>query len=188
LASGSRYRADLLGRLQLPFLIIKPDLDESALTNEAPAQTAMRLSIAKAEAIAQHHPGSLVIGSDQVADLSGASIGKPGTAAAARAQLHAMRGRTLVFHSGLALVNADTGAVQSRVVASSVTFRNLTDDEIEHYLQRENALDCAGSAKSEGLGIALIAAIKSDDPTALIGLPLIALADMLRTEGLGILA
>ncbi|MEP7154324.1 MAG: Maf family nucleotide pyrophosphatase [Betaproteobacteria bacterium] len=187
LASSSRYRAELLSRLQIVFETVKPDLDEVALPAETPASTALRLSIAKARYVAAARPGALVIGSDQVADFSGLHVGKPGTIEAARQQLRSMRGRELVFHSGLALVNADTGETQSRVVATLVRYRELTDIEIEHYLQRESALDCAGSAKSEGLGIALIASMQSDDPTALIGLPLIALGEMLRNEGLHIL-
>lgn len=132
-------------------------------------------------------PNCLIIGSDQVADLMGVHIGKPGTTAAAREQLRAMRGHELVFHSGLAVINSDTGAVQSRIVPTTVRFRDFADAEMEHYLEREDALDCAGSAKSEGLGIALIASMQSDDPTALIGLPLIALTEMLRNEGFGVL-
>ena len=183
LGSSSRYRAELLNRLQLPFETAKPDLDESPLLNEAPAETAIRLAVAKAKAIAAGNPGSLVIGADQVADFGGRHIGKPGTLEAAREQLRAMSGHKLVFHSGLALINADTGHVQSRIVATRVEYRVLTETAIENYLQRESALDCAGSAKSEGLGISLMAAMESADPTALIGLPLIALSQMLRNEG-----
>ena len=187
LASTSRYRAELLARLRLPFDIAAPDANESPLPNEKPAQTALRLSLAKARSVCAAHPGSLIIGSDQVADLNGLPIGKPGTSDGARRQLQSMRGQLLVFHSGIALVDADTGREQSAVVVTAVRFRHFTDDEIEHYLEHENALDCAGSAKSEGLGIALIAAMQSDDPTALVGLPLIQLTTMLRTEGVGVL-
>ena len=162
-------------------------MDEAALPGEAPSAAAIRLSINKAYAVARGRTGTLVIGSDQVADLAGIHIGKPGSTKAAREQLHAMSGQELVFHSGLALVNSDSGNTQSCIVATRVRYRKLTDTEIENYLAREPALDCAGSAKSEGLGIALIATMQSDDPTALIGLPLIALAGMLRNEGIDIL-
>ena len=188
LASTSRYRAELLQRLRFPFEVTQPKADESPLPNEKPAQTAARLSLAKAESVMKAFPGSLIIGSDQVAELNGLPIGKPGTLAGARQQLRTMRGKTLVFHSGIALINADTGSVQSSVVPTTVRFREYSDTEIEHYLEREDALDCAGSAKSEGLGIALIAAMQSDDPTALVGLPLIALATMLKNEDYGVLA
>jgi len=188
LASTSRYRAELLARLQLPFDAVRPHADESALTGERPADTALRLSVAKAQSLREAHAGCLIIGSDQVADLHGEPIGKPGHPDRARAQLRSMRGQTLIFHSGLALLDADSTRVQSCVVPTTVRFREFTDAEIDCYLQREDALDCAGSAKSEGLGIALIAAMQSDDPTALVGLPLIALAGMLRREGVVVLA
>ncbi len=187
LASTSGYRAELLRRLQIPFELARPDIDESPLANEKPAETAIRLSIAKASYIAKTTPNCLIIGSDQVADLNGTHIGKPGTATAARDQLRAMRGRELIFQSGLALINSDTGALQSCIVPTIVCFRDFTDAEIECYLEREDALDCSGSAKSEGLGIALMTSMQSDDPTALVGLPLIALAGMLRNEGLSVL-
>ncbi len=188
LASTSRYRADLLKRLQIPFGITKPNVDESPLPHEGPALTASRLSLAKAKSVCAAHPGSLIIGSDQVAELDGLPIGKPGSRDGARRQLRAMRGQILVFHSGIALVDADSGRAQSTVVATTVRFRHFSDIEIDHYLERENALDCAGSAKSEGLGIALIASVQSDDPTALVGLPLIQLITMLANEGIGVLA
>ena len=188
LASTSRYRAELLQRLRIPFEVTKPDADESVLPNEPPAQTAARLSLAQARSVGNAFPGSLIIGSDQVAELNGTPIGKPGTPARARQQLQAMRGQILVFHSGIALFNADSGRVQSSIVPTTVRFREYSDAEIEHYLEREDALDCAGSAKSEGLGIALISSMQSEDPTALIGLPLIALAAMLDNEGFGVLA
>jgi len=188
LASTSRYRAELLSRLLLPFKAVRPDTDETPLSGEKPAETALRLSIAKAQSLRQQHPDALIIGSDQIADLNGLAIGKPGDRLRAREQLMAMRGQSLVFHSGLAMLNAKTGRVQASVVPTTVRFRDFGDGEIEHYLQKENALDCAGSAKSEGLGIALIAAVQSEDPTALIGLPLIALGEMLRVEGVHILS
>ena len=188
LASTSRYRAELLQRLRLPFEVAKPDADESPLALEKPAATAARLAAAKAASVVNAFPGALIIGSDQVAELNGLPIGKPGTVEAARRQLRAMRGQVLVFHTAIALINADSGDVQAAVVPTTVSFRDYSEAEIEHYLEREDALDCAGSAKSEGLGIALIAAMHSADPTALVGLPLIALAAMLKNEGVGVLA
>ena len=188
LASTSRYRAELLQRLKIPFTTCKPDADESPLPRETPPRTALRLSLAKATSVAANHPGALIIGSDQVAELDGYPIGKPGTRDAARRQLQSMRTKRLVFHSGIALVNAHTGCAQSTIVATTVRFRNCSDAEIEHYLDHEDAFDCAGSAKSEGLGIALIESMQSDDPTALVGLPLIALCSMLREEGFDVLA
>jgi septum formation protein len=188
LASTSPYRAELLRRLQLPFNAAHPDVDEVPLQGEKPVETALRLSLAKAASISDAFPGSLIIGSDQVADLNGNPVGKPGTRERAHEQLLAMRGQTLVFHSGIALLNSDTGKTQSTVVATTVRFREYADNEIESYLDRENALDCAGSAKSEGLGIALVASMQSDDPTALVGMPLIALVNMLRHEGVEVLA
>ena len=187
LASTSRYRAELLERLRLPFVVTQPHTDESPLPDEKPAQTAARLSLAKAASVVKAFPESLIVGSDQVADLNGMPIGKPVTRERARHQLRIMRGQTLVFHSGIALINAKTGNMQSLVIPTTVHFREYSDAEIEHYLEREHALDCAGSAKSEGLGIALIAAIQSDDPTALVGLPLIALVAMLKNEECGVL-
>jgi septum formation protein len=187
LASTSPYRAELLRRLRLDFVTAKPDTDETPHDGESPSQTALRLSIAKARSIASQFPDSLIIGSDQVAELAGLPIGKPGSLALAREQLRSMRGRTLVFHSGLALVDGASREAQSAVVPTTVRFREYADDEIERYLELEPAVDCAGSAKSEGLGIALIAAMQSDDPTALVGLPLIALADMLRKQGVEVL-
>ena len=188
LASTSRYRAELLQRLQLPFEVTKPDADQAPLAGEKPAQTAARLSLAKAASVAGTFPGSLIIGSDQVAELAGMSIGKPGSPEGARQQLQAMRGKTLAFHSGIALHDTDSGRAQSAVVVTMVRLREYSDAEIEYYLEHEHALDCAGSAKSEGLGVALIAAMQSEDPTALVGLPLIALVSMLRNEGYGVLA
>lgn len=181
LASGSRYRAELLGRLGLPFQAWAPAVDESALPGESCAGTARRLARVKAEAALARHPGAWVIGSDQVAELDGQALGKPGTRENARAQLRAMRGRSVVFHTGLCLLA--NGRVHEALVPTQVAFRDLADAEIERYLDREPAFDCAGSAKSEGLGIALLASLRGDDPTALVGLPLIALASMLRSEG-----
>lgn len=188
LGSTSSYRAQLLTRLGLEFEIARPDADESPLEGECPPATALRLAIAKALSLRKNFQGALIIGADQVAELDGVAIGKPGTKKYALDQLRQMRGQTLVFHSGLALLNTTSGAIQHRIVATTVRFRTYTDDEIENYLDRENALDCAGSAKSEGLGIALIASMQSDDPTALIGLPLIALIDMLSAEGVSVLS
>ena len=188
LASTSRYRAELLQRLGFPFATASPETDESPLSAEKPAATALRLSIAKAQNVARRCPDALIIGADQVADHAGNPIGKPGSVERAREQLQAMRGQTLVFHSGLALVNSASGRVQSQVVSTTVRYRDYSDKEIEQYLAREDALDCAGSAKSEGLGIALVASMQSDDPTALIGLSLIAVVAMLRNENYPVLA
>jgi septum formation protein len=187
LGSTSVYRAELLGRLGLDFTSASPDTDETPITGELPAATALRLAIAKARSLREKFQNALIIGADQVADQNGAAIGKPGTRENAVEQLRQMRGQTLIFHSGLALLNTDTGHIHSRIVATTVRFREYSNNEIEIYLDRENALDCAGSAKSEGLGIALIASMRSDDPTALVGLPLIALIDMLRAEGVSVL-
>ncbi|WP_244815560.1 Maf-like protein [Caballeronia sp. Lep1P3] len=183
LASSSPYRRELLERLRVPFDVVSPDIDETPLPGETPEATAVRLSIAKARAAAQRIAdagNALVIGSDQVATFDGRQIGKPGTHENAVAQLRSMRGRSVEFHSALALFDARTGDVQSADIVTRVRFRDYSDAEIEAYLRAETPYDCAGSAKSEGLGIALLDAIASDDPTALIGLPLIALAKMLR--------
>jgi septum formation protein len=183
LASGSRYRAELLSRLQLPFEAWSPDIDERALDAEAPAATALRLARLKAEAGARAHPGRCVIGSDQVADCGGKAVNKPGTLEGARRQLAGLSGRPVLFHTGLCVIGAG-GKRHERIVATDVVFRRLTAAEIDRYLAAEPAFDCAGSAKSEGLGIALLERLGGDDPTALVGLPLIALAQMLRAEGL----
>ncbi len=172
----------------MPYETAAPRTDETPLPGEKPDEIALRLSITKAKSLQHEHPGTLIIGSDQVADLGGEPIGKPMEHNLARKQLQRMRGQSLVFHSGLAVLDADSARIQARVVPTTVRFRNFTDAEIEHYLDRENALDCAGGAKVEGLGIALIASVASDDPTALIGLPLIALGEMLRAEGLSVLS
>lgn len=184
LGSTSRYRRELLSRLGLPFTAEAPGVDEAAIAGEAPTATALRLSVAKARAVAARHVDALVIGSDQVADCDGRAIGKPGDRERAMAELRRLSGKTVVFHTGLALVDAASGRVQSAVVPVTSTFRVLHDEEIAAYLDREAPYDCAGGVKSEALGIALFDAIASDDPTALIGLPLIALCRMLRHEGL----
>lgn len=183
LGSTSPYRRELLGRLRLPFETAAPYVDEHPLPGETPATLARRLARAKAEAVAQRHPQAIVIGSDQVADLDGTPLGKPGTHARAVAQLRAMRGRTVVFQTALAVVCHATGYAAEDLAAVEVRFRALSDGEIERYLQAERPYDCAGSAKSEGLGIALLDAIVSDDPTALVGLPLIRTARLLRAAG-----
>jgi septum formation protein len=184
LASSSAYRRELLGRLHLPFEAIAPHIDETPQPGEAPEATALRLARAKAEAIALLHPGALVIGSDQVATLDGAQIGKPGDHARALAQLQTMRGREVVFHTALCLWDGRVpDSVQVENVQVFVRFRDLPDAELDAYLRIEQPYDCAGSAKNEGLGIALIERIDSSDPTALTGLPLIALTGMLRRAG-----
>jgi len=181
LASGSRYRRELLARLGLPFEAWSPDVDEAPLDGEHCEQTARRLARAKAEAARARFPGAWIIGSDQVAELDGRPLGKPGDRDNARRQLLSMRGRRVVFHTALCLLAGDRA--HEAVVPTEVVFRDLGADEIERYLDREPAYDCAGSAKSEGLGIALLDTLRGDDPTALVGLPLIALAAMLRQEG-----
>ena len=183
LGSTSKYRAELLGRLGLAFERAAPDVDETPLPGETPEQIARRLALAKARAVAKKFPHAVVIGSDQVADLAGTPLGKPGTHERAVAQLRAMRGQTVIFQTALAVVCAETGFEQSDLAAVRVVFRDLSDDEIEHYLRAEQPYDCAGSAKSEGLGIALLDAIDNDDPTALVGLPLIRTARLLREAG-----
>jgi septum formation protein len=171
----------------VPFDVIVPDIDETPLENEAPETTAIRLSVAKARAAAGQARGALVIGSDQVATFDGRQIGKPGTHEKAVAQLRAMRGRSVAFHSALCLFDSRTGNVQSADVITRVRFRRYSDAQIETYLRVETPYDCAGSAKAEGLGIALLEAIESNDPTALIGLPLIALTGMLVNAGYPVL-
>ena len=186
LASGSRYRRELLARLGLAFESCSPDIDERALHGEAPRQTAARLAQAKARAAASQRPDSLIIGCDQVADIGGEPIGKPGSLDNARAQLRRLSGREVLFHTAVCLLHAPSGRIHEETVTTDVRFRELSGPEIESYLARENALDCAGSAKSEGLGIALIEHLGGGDPTALVGLPLIALSRMLRAEGLSV--
>lgn len=187
LASTSPFRRELLSRLGLPFTTANPDVDESALPGEAPEATALRLAEAKARAVAARFPSALIIGSDQVACLDGKIFGKPGTHAKAVRQLQTLRGRQVNFFTGLCLFNSGSGRVQLRGVPTLVGFRQLDDAAIERYLHREQPYNCAGSAKSEGLGIALIDRMEGEDPNALIGLPLIALCDMLINEGVNII-
>ena len=188
LGSTSRYRRELLERLNIPFQVASPDVDETALLQEAPRVLAERLALAKAKAVAAQFPQAVVIGSDQVADLNGQSLGKPGTHDKATSQLRQMRGQTVIFQTAVAVVCLESGFEQHSLASVSVKFRSLTDDEIENYLRIEQPYDCAGSAKSEGLGIALLASIDSDDPTALIGLPLIRTCQMLRAAGIELLS
>jgi septum formation protein len=183
LASTSPYRRSLLARLRLPFEVRAPAVDEAAVPGEGARDTALRLAQAKARAVAPDFSAALVIGCDQVAVLEGAALGKPGTHAKAVAQLRAMRGRRVQFHTALALLNSGTGALQTAEVPTIVCFRQYDDSEIERYLVAERPYDCAGSAKIEGLGIVLVESVHSTDPSALIGLPLIQLAAMLRNEG-----
>lgn len=187
LGSSSKYRKALLDRLSIPYTVQAPDVDETPLSGEAPQALAQRLALAKARAIAQLHPGSIVIGSDQVADLHGEPLGKPGNHERAVAQLRRMRGQTVIFQTALAVVCEETGFCQTDLAAVRVRFRDLSDTEIENYLHAEQPYDCAGSAKSEGLGIALLEAIDNDDPTALVGLPLIRTCRMLRAAGIDLL-
>ncbi|AMO22116.1 Maf-like protein [Ramlibacter solisilvae] len=187
LGSSSRYRRELLSRLRLPFEVAVPDVDESPRAGETPRDLALRLALAKARAVASQHPGAAVIGSDQVADLDGEPLGKPGDHERAVAQLRRMRGRAVVFQTAVAVVCAETGFEQLDLAPVRVVFRDLGDGEIESYLRAEQPYDCAGSARSEGLGIALLQAIESDDPTALVGLPLIRTCRMLRAAGVPIL-
>ena len=187
LASTSPYRRELLERLGLPFSVANPQTDETALPGEAPEALALRLSEAKARAVAATHPDALIIGSDQVATVDGKIYGKPGTHERAIEQLRALSGKTVNFFTGLCLYNARTGHADVRGVPTLVSFRQLSDREIENYLRREPAYNCAGSAKSEGLGIALLKSMQGDDPNALVGLPLIALCDLLRQQDVDIL-
>lgn len=184
LASTSPYRRELLARLRLPFTVCAPQVDEAAQPGEAPAAMALRLAVAKARAVAATQPQAVVIGSDQVAELDGEAIGKPGTHARALAQLRRMRGRSVSFHTAVAVVRAADGFEQARLASVQVRFRALDDAQLEHYLRTEQPYDCAGAAKCETLGIALLAAIESDDPTALVGLPLIRTCELLRLAGI----
>jgi len=188
LGSTSRYRRELLTRLRLPFDVVAPQVDESPLPGEAPARLAQRLSLAKARAVAALHPDAIVIGADQVADLHGEPVGKPGTHERAVAQLRSMSAQTVVFQTAVSVVRQATGFEKSLCLPVRVSFRALSDADIERYLRLEQPYDCAGSAKSEGLGISLLRAIESDDPTALVGLPLIHVAELLRQAGLDPLA
>ena len=184
LGSTSRYRRELLQRLHLAFDVVSPHVDETPLPGETPAVIAQRLALAKAHAVAAQRPEAVIIGSDQVADLAGEPLGKPGTHERAVAQLHRMSGQTVLFQTAVAVVCAATGFERCELAVVRVVFRDLSDDEIERYLRIEQPYDCAGSAKSEGLGIALLDHIDNDDPTALVGLPLIRTARLLRQAGL----
>jgi septum formation protein len=187
LASTSIYRRELLERLQIPFEIASPDVDETPLQEESAKQTSWRLSREKAYAVASLYPDALIIGSDQVALLDNQQIGKPLTHENAVRQLSAMRGKTVTFYTALTLLNARSGEFQTEVAENRVSFRHVSDIEIENYLLKEQPYHCAGSAKSEGLGIALISKMEGDDPNALVGLPLILLVGMLKKQGVAIL-
>jgi septum formation protein len=187
LGSTSKYRRELLDRLRLPYTVESPEVDETALPGELPEALACRLALAKAHAVAQRFPDCIVIGADQVADLGGAALGKPGTHARAVAQLQRMRGQTVVFQTAVAVLCLETGFCQADLAPVRVQFRDLSDAEIENYLLTEQPYDCAGSAKSEGLGITLLETIDNDDPTALVGLPLIRTSRMLRAAGMDLL-
>ncbi len=188
LGSTSPYRRELLLRLRLPFDVAAPQVDETPLPGETPAALARRLAMAKASEVAGRHPDAVVIGADQVADLAGRAIGKPGNHAGAVAQLQAMRGQTVLFHTAVAVLRPATGFAEAFLSPVRVRFRTLDDGEIERYLRLEQPYDCAGSAKCESLGIALLESIESDDPTALIGLPLIRCHALLRRAGIDALA
>ena len=184
LGSTSPYRRELLQRLRLPFEVQRPEVDETPLANETPQALAQRLALAKAQAVAKRFPQAIVIGSDQVADLNGEPLGKPGNHANAVKQLQRMRGQTVVFQTAVAVVCEATGFAQSELAQVQVQFRDVSDAAIEAYLRAEEPYDCAGSAKSEGLGIALLERIDNHDPTALVGLPLILTCRLLRAAGL----
>lgn len=187
LASTSIYRSQLLSTLQIPFKTASPDVNETPLMGETARQTSQRLSQLKAQAVAQQFPDALIIGSDQVALLESEQLGKPITHDNAVRQLRSMRGKTVDFFTAVSLLNSRTQEMQTALAETKVSFRDLSDDEIERYLHKEQPYHCAGSAKSEGLGIALIQSIQGDDPNALIGLPLIVLIDMLKKQGVNIL-
>ncbi len=187
LASTSTYRRELLARLHHPFTAVAPHVDEAALPGEAPEQLALRLALAKAQAVAKQYPEAVVIGSDQVADLDGEALGKPGTHVRAVTQLQRMRGKMVIFQTAVSVVCQATSFAQTTLAQVKVQFRPLTDAQIETYLLAEQPYDCAGSAKSEGLGIALLERIENDDPTALIGLPLIRTCQMLEAAGFKVL-
>lgn len=187
LASSSPFRRELLTRLQVPFSWLSPDVDETPLANELPQETALRLAQVKARKIGESHANALIIGCDQVATLDNQQLGKPLTHENATRQLRLMRGREVIFHSALCLYNPATKSMQAEVVPYIVKFRNLSDAQIENYLNKEQPYHCAGSAKSEGLGIAIIERMTGDDPNALIGLPLIALINMLQNEGFAVI-
>ncbi|WP_371325205.1 Maf family nucleotide pyrophosphatase [Dechloromonas sp. ZY10] len=187
LASTSPYRRELLERLGLPFTVANPQTDETPLPDESPEALSLRLAEAKARAVAKLHPDALIIGSDQVATVDGKIYGKPGNRERGIAQLQELSGKTVNFFTGLCLLDSCSNQAQVRGVPTLVTFRTLSPQEIENYLDREPAFNCAGSAKSEGLGIALLQSMRGDDPNALVGLPLIALCDMLRNAGIKVL-
>lgn len=187
LGSTSRYRKELLSRLQIPFETAAPEVDETPHSNESPKDLALRLALAKARAVALKNPEAVVIGSDQVADLDGTPLGKPGNHTNATLQLQRMRGKTVIFQTALSVVCIASGYERTDLAEVKVKFRDLSDAEIEAYLRAEEPYDCAGSAKSEGLGIALLDAIDNDDPTALVGLPLIRTCQMLREAGVKLL-
>ena len=187
LASTSPFRRELLGRLGVPFEVAAPDVDETPLPDEKPDDTAQRLSVLKAKAVAEKFPDALIIGSDQVALLEGEQLGKPGTHDKAVEQLKRMRGKAMEFHTALTVYNAKTGSVQTANVPVRLVMRDYTDAQIEAYLKKDQPYNCCGSAKSESLGIALIARFETEDPTALVGLPLIKLTEMLANEGLDVL-
>lgn len=184
LASTSRYRRELLERLQLPFIAAAPDIDETPVGDEAPRELALRLACAKAQAVQATFPTALIIGCDQVAVVNGTLLGKPGNHENATRQLRLMRGKPISFFTALCLLNAQTARVQRDVVTAIVYMRELSDAQIERYLDAEQPYDCAGSARIEGLGITLVEKLQGDDPHALIGLPLIRLCDMLRNENI----
>jgi septum formation protein len=184
LASTSPFRRELLARLQVPFETVSPETDESPLPGETPVATAERLAVAKAKAVADRYPDALIIGSDQLAYHGEARFGKPGTRDNAIAQLRFMSGKSVIFHTAVCLLNTATSRVHLRGVPTEVRFRELSDAEIARYVAKEDALNCAGSARYEGLGIAMLEYLRGDDPNALVGLPLIALCEMLRAEGL----
>ncbi len=187
LASTSPYRRELLAKLQVPFVVANPQVDETPLQGETPDLTALRLSELKAKAVAADYPSALIIGSDQVATLNGLHIGKPGNHENAIKQLQLMRGNSIVFHTALSLYNSATGNLQSCIIPTTVSIRNLSDAQIESYLRKEQPYQCAGSAKSEAMGIAIMEKMEGTDPNALIGLPLIALTQMLMNEGWDVL-
>jgi len=187
LASTSPFRRELLARLGIPFEVASPDVDETPLQGERPDETAQRLSVLKAKAVSERFPNALIIGSDQVALLDGEQLGKPGSHEKAVEQLRRMRGKALEFHTALTLLNAETGSVQTANVPVRLVMRNYTDAQIEAYLRKDQPYNCCGSARSESLGIALIARYETEDPNALVGLPLIKLTEMLANEGLDVL-
>lgn len=187
LGSTSPYRRQMLARLRVPFQVAAPEVDETPQATETPKQLACRLAMAKARAVAAQFPACVVIGSDQVADLDGQALGKPGNHERATSQLQQMRGRTVIFQTAVAVVCSDTGFAQLDLAQVKVKFRELTDAEIEAYLRAETPYDCTGSAKSEGLGIALLESIDNDDPSALVGLPLIRTCRMIRAAGVKVL-